>query len=175
MIRPVLTEVMRPVEGGEELRQVFGAFPSGVVAVCGMGDDGPVGMSASSFTSVSLDPPLVSVCVARSSRTWPLLRAMSRVGISIFSHDQEEACRQLAAGSSDRFAGLDWRPTDGGAVLLHPSSAWFECALEDSLPGGDHEIVLLRVLRTCRSEHPPLVFHGSRFRRLDDRATGLSA
>ena len=166
----VAARAMAPVQGARELRRLFGAFPSGVVAVCGMGEAGPVGMSASSFTSVSLDPPLVSVCVAHSSSTWPLLRRMRHVGVSIFSHDQEHACRQLAAKSSDRFAGLDWQAVDQGAVFLNPASAWFECRFEDRLPAGDHEIVLLRVLRASRLEHPPLVFHSSRFRRLEHPA-----
>ena len=169
-------EGMSPVREPGELRRVFATFPSGVIAVCGVGDHGPVGMAASSFSSVSLDPPLVSICVARSSTTWPLLRDLGHLGVTIFSHDQEKACRQLAAKSTDRFAGLDWRSTASGAVFLHPASAWLECDVEDSLPGGDHEIVLFRVLRTTRLEHPPLVFHGSRFRRLEALVPeGLSA
>ncbi|WP_349263643.1 flavin reductase family protein, partial [Actinocrinis sp.] len=93
------------------LRRVFGAFPTGVTALAALVDGVPVGMAANSFTSVSLDPPLVSVCVATASATWPSLRRANRIGVSVLSHRQETASRQLAARGIDRFAGLPWYPT----------------------------------------------------------------
>lgn len=150
-----------------QLRRVFGAFPSGVTAVAGLMDGTPVGLAASSFTSVSLEPPLVSVCVAHSSTTWPTLRRARRLGVSVLSAEQEEAGRALAARRTDRFAGLDWRATDGGAVLLDGASAWLECSISRQIRAGDHDIVLLRV-HDLAADHDvsPLVFHASRFRRL---------
>jgi flavin reductase (DIM6/NTAB) family NADH-FMN oxidoreductase RutF len=149
------------------LRKAFGAFPSGVTALAGLVGGEPVGMAASSFTSVSLDPPLVSVCVANASATWPLLRRPARLGVSVLGHDQEEACRQLAARGVDRFAGLAWTATDAGAVLLSGASAWLDCSIEREIPAGDHGIVLLAVHRLGADPGmPPLVFHGSRYRRL---------
>jgi flavin reductase (DIM6/NTAB) family NADH-FMN oxidoreductase RutF len=149
------------------LRQVLGAFPTGVTALAALVDGAPVGLAANSFTSVSLDPPLVSVCVATASRTWPLLRRADRIGVSVLSHRQEAASRQLAERGADRFAGLSWHPTDGGAVLLEHASAWFDCAIEREIRAGDHHIVLLAVARLGTDPlRPPLVFHGSRYRRL---------
>lgn len=149
------------------LRRTFGAFPTGVTALAGLIGDQPVGMAASSFTSVSLDPPLVSVCVARSSTTWPLLRRSARLGVSVLGHDQEAACRRLATRGVDRFADLAWTATDGGAVLLTGASAWLDCSIEREIPAGDHEIVLLNVHRLGADPGvPPLVFHGSQYRRL---------
>jgi flavin reductase (DIM6/NTAB) family NADH-FMN oxidoreductase RutF len=149
------------------LRSVFGAFPTGVTALAALVDGVPVGMAANSFTSVSLDPPLVSVCVATASATWPLLRRANRIGVSVLSHRQEAASRQLAARGTDRFAGLSWYPTDDGAVLLNHASAWFDCAIEREIRAGDHEIVLLAVGRLGTDPgRPPLVFHGSRYRQL---------
>jgi flavin reductase (DIM6/NTAB) family NADH-FMN oxidoreductase RutF len=89
------------------------------------------------------------------------------LGISVLSADQEQACRQLSARDGDRFADLGWRTTDNGAVLLEGASAWFECSLEQLAPAGDHDIVVLRV-HDLDGDHAvsPLVFHGSRFRRL---------
>ncbi|WP_329139776.1 flavin reductase family protein [Streptomyces sp. NBC_01476] len=151
-----------------ELRRVFGAFPTGVTAVAALVDGAPVGIAASSFTSVSLDPPLVSVCVAHSSTTWPALRGAGRLGVSILGAHQERACRQLAARDGDRFAGLDWHATDDGAVLVEDASAWLDCSVDQVIRAGDHDIVLLRVHELDADPAvPPLVFHASGFRRLE--------
>jgi flavin reductase (DIM6/NTAB) family NADH-FMN oxidoreductase RutF len=149
------------------LRRVFGAFPSGVTAVAALVDGHPVGIAASSFTSVSLDPPLVSVCVAHSSTTWPVLRRSARLGVSVLNADQEDACRQLSVRGIDRFASLRWNATADGAVLLDGASAWLDCSTEQQVRAGDHDIVVLRV-HELDADHglAPLVFHRSRFRRL---------
>lgn len=153
-----------------ELRRVFSTFPTGVVAMAGLVDDRPVGLAASSFVSVSLDPPLVSVCVAHTSRTWPVLRPTRRLGISVLGAHQEQAGRQLSGRSQDRFAGLSWTATGAGAVLLGGASAWLECDVEREMPAGDHDIVLLRVRELSADPRvPPLVFHASTYRRLADR------
>lgn len=151
------------------LREVFAAFPSGVTAIAARVDGLPVGMSASSFTSVSLEPPLVSVCVARTSRTWPQLRRASRLGLSVLSDRQEAACRQLAARSGDRFAGLAWHELVRGAILLDDAAAHLECSVEREVDAGDHVVVLLRVHDLSADPTvAPLVFHGRRYRRLAD-------
>lgn len=157
----------------DELRRVFGAFPTGVTALAALVDGTPVGLAASSFTSVSLDPPLVSVCVARTSTTWPLLRDRERIGVSVLGAHQEAACRRLAARDGDRFAGLDLRATPEGAVLIEGASAWFDCAIERHVPAGDHEIVLLRI-HALDTDHAvaPLVFHAGGFRRLAAASPG---
>jgi flavin reductase (DIM6/NTAB) family NADH-FMN oxidoreductase RutF len=149
------------------LRRVLGAYPTGVTALAALVDGEPVGMAANSFTSVSLDPPLVSVCVATTSSTWPKLRRATRLGVSVLSHEQEAASRSLASRGVDRFAGLSWHATEDGAILLDGASAWFDCAVEREIRAGDHEIVLLNVHGLGTDPlTPPLVFHGSRYRRL---------
>ncbi|MCW2498200.1 flavin reductase family protein [Jatrophihabitans sp.] len=152
----------------QRLRRVFGAFPSGVAAVAAVVDGVPVGLAASSFTSVSLDPPLVSFCIARSSATWPLLLAAPRLGVSILSAEQEQAGRQLAGQAESRFADLSWRATQDGAVLLEGAGGWFETSIEQQVRAGDHDIVVLRV-HDLDADHDigPLVFHASQFHRLD--------
>lgn len=153
---------------GRTLRKAFGCFPSGVTAVCALVGGEPVGMAVSSFTSVSLTPPLLSVCIQESSSTWPRLRDLKRLGLSVLAEDQDAACRRLADKDRDRFAGVHWRATPDGAVFVDGASAWFECSLSTELPGGDHTIALLEIhrLRTDPATSP-LVFHGSRFRRLE--------
>lgn len=151
-----------------ELRRVFGAFPSGITAVAALVDGVPAGLAASSFTSVSLEPPLVAVCVAHTSTTWPLLRTAERLGVSVLAAEQERAGRQLAARGTDRFADLAWRATVDGAVLLEGASAWLDCSINQEVRAGDHDIVVLRV-HDLDGDHDvrPLVFHASQFRRLE--------
>jgi flavin reductase (DIM6/NTAB) family NADH-FMN oxidoreductase RutF len=159
-----------------ELRRVYGCFPSGIAAVCALdGTRVPTGMAVSSFTSVSLEPPLVSVCVQNSSTTWPVLQQAARLGVSVLAEGQEGAARALAAKGIDRFAELSWTATDGGAVLLHDAAAWLDCEIDAMHPAGDHIVVLLRVRALVGDPaHRPLVFHASKFRGLLAEAGELS-
>lgn len=154
---------------GVDHRKVFAAYPTGVAALAALVDGHPTGLAANSFTSVSLDPPLVSVCVAHTSSTWPTLRRARRIGVTVLGAHQESAGRQLAAKGVDRFAALEWTTTDDGAVLLTGSSAWLDCSIERTVAAGDHDIVLLRV-HDLGSDPAvaPLVFHGSAYRTLHD-------
>lgn len=150
-----------------QLRRTFGCFPSGVTAVCAIADSTPVGMAVSSFTSVSLEPPLVSVCIAHGSSTWPRLRNLPRIGVSVLGEGHGRAARQLAARDTDRFADLGYTTTPEGALLLHGSAAWLDCSLYAELPAGDHLIALLEIHgHLAVPDTEPLVFHGSRFRKL---------
>jgi flavin reductase (DIM6/NTAB) family NADH-FMN oxidoreductase RutF len=157
---------MTGAPGPARLRQVFAAFPTGVAAVAAVIDGEPTGLAANSFVSVSLDPPLVSVCIAHTSTTWPALRTADRLGISVLGDHQESASRQLSSRDGARFAGLSWRVTGDGAVLVSEASAWLDCSLEQEIPAGDHDIVLLRVHDLGATEVMPLVFHGSTYRQL---------
>jgi flavin reductase (DIM6/NTAB) family NADH-FMN oxidoreductase RutF len=160
---------MKTVAGAapRELRDVYGAFPSGVVGLCALVEGGPVGMAASSFVAVSLEPPLVAVCVQKTSTTWPRLRDLPRLGVSVLGESHDLAAKRLAAKTGDRFEGLSIGTTDGGAVLIEGASAWLECTIDREVPAGDHDIVLLRI-ETFEVEPAiaPLVFHSSGFRRL---------
>lgn len=149
------------------LRQAFGCFPSGVTALCALDSGTPVGMAASTFTPVSLEPALVSVCVQDTSSTWPRLRGQRRLGLSVLAEGQDLVCRSLAARNGDRFAGVDWESGEDGSVYVHGASLWLDCSVHAELPGGDHRIVLLRIHGLkAEPDRAPLVFHGSRFRRL---------
>lgn len=158
---------LRPTLHPTELRRVFSAFPTGVTAVAALIGGTPVGLAANSFTSVSLQPPLVSLCIAHTSATWPLLQQAPRIGISVLGAHQEQAGRQLSTVGRDRFATLSWRSNDIGAVVLDGASAWLDCSIEREIPAGDHNIVLLRV-HDLEADHSvdPLVFHRSQFHQL---------
>ena len=150
------------------LRRAFGAFPSGVVAAAARIDGTLVGLAASSFTSVSLEPALVSFSVANSSATWPVLRTAPRLGLSVLAEHQDQACRQLAGPRETRFDGLAVTDTHDGAVLLDDAVATFECVLHHEVPAGDHTLVLLRLEGVQDGPGSPLVFHRSGFTRIDD-------
>jgi len=146
------------------LRAAFGAFPSGVVAVAARVDDQVVGLAASSFTSVSLDPPLVSFSIATTSRTWPALRRADHVGVTVLADHHDGVARQLAGRADTRFDGLDLTVGPGGAVTLADGIAWFDTTIDRHVEAGDHTIVLLRLHAVAHVEHThPLVFHRSGF------------
>ncbi len=159
---------MQDISGEEQLRDAFGCFPSGVAAICALVDGTPVGMAASSFTPVSVDPPLVSVCIQNASATWPVLKARPRLGLSVMAEGHDAVCRQLASKHGDRFAGVEWDAGPDRSVLVRGSSMWMKVSLYEEVPAGDHVIALLEVhgLETA-PDTPPLIFHGSRFRRID--------
>jgi flavin reductase (DIM6/NTAB) family NADH-FMN oxidoreductase RutF len=153
------------------LREAFGVFPSGVVAVAAEVDGMPIGLAASSFTSVSLEPALVSFSVANSSKTWPTLRTAERLGVTILADHHGEVCRQLAGPVDDRFEGLTISATDEGAVTLDDGLARFACSIHQEVEAGDHTVVLLRLHAVEHADTSlPLVFHRSAFGRLSTSA-----
>jgi len=149
------------------LREAFGHFPSGVIAIAAEVDGVRAGLAASTFVPVSLDPPLVSFCVQTTSETWPKLKGVPALGISVLGEAHDTAARTLAAKTGDRFAGLETVSSAAGAVFVTGTSVWLESAVEQEVPAGDHSIVILRVLDiTVHREVEPIVFHRSGFRRL---------
>jgi flavin reductase (DIM6/NTAB) family NADH-FMN oxidoreductase RutF len=151
----------------EALREAFGHFPSGVIAIAAEVDGELVGLAASTFVPVSLDPPLVAFCVQNTSTTWPKLKDLPKLGISVLGEAHDVAAKALAAKTGDRFAGLETRSTEAGAVFIHGTSVWLETAIDQSVPAGDHTIVVLRVHDiTVHDDVSPIVFHRSTFRRL---------
>lgn len=154
-----------------ELRQGMSQFPTGVVGLCAVVDGEPVGMSANSFTSVSLEPPLVAVCIAKTSATWPKLERSTMLGLSVLGDQHDQVCRQLASKNGDRFAGVSWHSSDDGALYINDSALWLDCSIRDSHDAGDHFIVVFQV-HDARAfpDIKPLVFHQSKFRQLVEGA-----
>lgn len=149
------------------LREAFGVFPSGVVAVAALVDGRPVGLAASSFTSVSLEPPLVSFSVARTSKTWPDLRRAARLGVTVLAESHGDLCRQLAGPVGQRFDGIAVSASRDGALTLDDGVARFDCAIYREVEAGDHLLVLLQLYAVDHSDGQPLVFHRSGFGRLE--------
>ncbi|MDQ1154182.1 flavin reductase family protein [Brevundimonas sp. SORGH_AS_0993] len=158
---------LHDVHDDADLRRLFGRFPTGVIALCAMDHGEPVGMTASTFVAVSIDPPLTSVCIKQGSGAWRRLRRQARVGISFLSHVHAATARQLAQKTGDRFLGLDHEATAGGAVFLADATAWLECSIEKEIGAGDHDLVLFRLHRGAVAfDARPLVFHSSDFHTL---------
>jgi flavin reductase (DIM6/NTAB) family NADH-FMN oxidoreductase RutF len=149
------------------LRSAFAKFPSGVAALAALDSGSPVGLVASSFTSVSLQPALASVCIAKTSTTWPRLRLAPRIGLSILAEQHGAVARALAGQGTDKFAGIRWEPTKEGAVFVPDSCLWLETRLEREVTAGDHDIALLVIQAVWSYQDvEPLVFYASGFRRL---------
>lgn len=148
------------------LRDAFGVFPSGVIAVAAEVDGTLTGLAASSFTSVSLDPPLVSFSIARTSKTWPDLRRAPHLGITILAEHHGQVCRQLAGPVNDRFTGVAVSASVEGAITLDDGIAQFDCTVYSEVEAGDHLVILLQLHAVQHSPGQPLVFHRSAFGRL---------
>jgi flavin reductase (DIM6/NTAB) family NADH-FMN oxidoreductase RutF len=148
------------------LRDAFGVFPSGVVAVAAEVDDTVTGLAASSFTSVSIDPPLVSFSIATTSKTWPDLRRAPHLGITVLAEHHGEVCRQLAGPVDERFTDIAVTTSEQGAVTLDDGLAQFDCTIHREVEAGDHLVILLRLHAVEHSVGQPLVFHRSAFGRL---------
>jgi 3-hydroxy-9,10-secoandrosta-1,3,5(10)-triene-9,17-dione monooxygenase reductase component len=141
-------------------RQVLGHFPTGVTVVTAMEAGDPTGLAVGSFTSVSLEPPLVAFLPARGSKSWPRIESAGRFCVNILADDQEHVARIFATSGTDKFRGLGWRASSNGAPLLQDVLAWIDCDIEQVHEAGDHFIVLGHVtdLGVERERVGPLVF-----------------
>lgn len=143
-------------------RNVLGHHPTGISVVTAMASGGPVGMVVGTFTSVSLDPPLVAFMPAKSSTSWPLIRDAGKFCANVLSAEQEELCRSFSRSGGDKFDGVAWRPSPGGSPILDDVVAWVDCDIDDVVESGDHYIVIGRVknLDIVKSVTPLAFFRG---------------
>lgn len=143
-------------------RSILGHFATGIVLVTVGTGGGSYGMSVNSFTSVSLDPPLVGFFPARTSGTWPYIRSAGAFAVTILREDQEDVSRRFAVKGVDRFGGFRWASTPSGHPVLADALAWIDCRIESTAPAGDHEMVLGRVLALSEAAdgRPLLFFRG---------------
>jgi flavin reductase (DIM6/NTAB) family NADH-FMN oxidoreductase RutF len=141
-------------------RDVLGNYPTGVTVVTAIDESGaPAGMAVGSFTSVSLDPPLVAFLPDKSSSSFPKIRTATSFCVNVLAADQEELCRGFAVRGGDKFAGVEWAPTGSGAPRLDGVAAWIDCDFESVTEAGDHYLVLGRVRELdSPGDRRPLVF-----------------
>jgi flavin reductase (DIM6/NTAB) family NADH-FMN oxidoreductase RutF len=144
----------------------MGHFASGVVVVTAVAADGaPLGFTCQTFTSLSLDPPLVSFSPARTSASWPQIRDVGRFCINVLAAQHRAVSDAFARSGTDKFAGVSWRSGGRtGAPVLDDVCAWIECLLVGEYDGGDHTIAVGRVLDLdADPEQSPLLFHRGRY------------
>lgn len=147
-----------------EFRKALGSFATGVTVITTRAADGAaLGMTVSSFNSVSLEPPLVLWSLANSSLSLPAFRAAEHWIVHVLGTDQEGLSGRFARRGEDKFAGLEFDAGVGGAPLLRGCSARFQCRTAFQYEGGDHVIFVGEVLAFDREDHAPLVFHGGRY------------
>ena len=157
------SDVTPPVDGAA-LRHAVAAFPTGVVLLAAQTSEGPTGVLLNSFTSLSLDPPLVLAALAHTSTSWPRLREAPRLGLTVLADHHDEARTLLSRPAQRRFDGVDLRVADDGAITLPDAAATLTLAPHAEHPGGDHTIAVYRVLTATREpERGPLVFHSPRY------------
>lgn len=152
------------------LRRALGQFATGVTVITARGPDGPIGFTASSFNSVSLDPPLILWCLAQDSERLPAYRAAEGYAVNVLNADQAAVASRFAARVEDRFAGVAWSEGRNGAPVLDGSLAVFECAHEAIHEAGDHQLFIGRVLRCRQNAGAPLTYFGGGFGTLADEA-----
>ncbi|MGK5695749.1 flavin reductase family protein [Streptomyces sp. URMC 128] len=162
--------------GPAEFRRVLGNFPTGVAVITAPAatapGTSPAGFACQSFTSLSLDPPLVAFMVGRRSTTWPRIARAGVFCVNVLGAHQSELCRAFAVSGADKFAGVayDAAPVSG-SPRLSGALAWIDCVIQAVHTGGDHLIVVGRVdaLGTAADDPDgPLLFHRGRFTRLSD-------
>ena len=140
-------------------RQVLGHFTTGVTVITAATDDGPVGLAGGSFSSVSLDPPLVGFFADNGATSWPKIQQTGAFCVNILGEHQEDVCRRFASKEPDKFAGLGWTPAGTGSPQLEGAIAWIDCDIDEVVQTGDH-VLVLGAVRDLDVGHdgPPLLF-----------------
>ena len=172
MANPPQSNHDQAADGGEDekraLRRALGAFATGVTIVTAVSQETgePVGFTANSFTSVSLDPPLLLVCLAHTSRGYRVFREAEGFAVNVLAAEQEDTARRFASTGVDKFGVTPWHAGRQGAPLIEGCLATFDCAMHQRLTAGDHDILMGRVLGFSRREGEALLFHGGAYQRL---------
>ncbi|WP_296603490.1 flavin reductase family protein [Nocardioides sp.] len=158
------------VAAARRFRDVLGRFASGVTVVTGVSHDEPVGLTCQSFSSVSLDPPLVLFIPAKTSRAWPLIQRSGKFCVNFLAHDQAELSNTMASRGIDKFAEVKWTPSPAtGSPLLEGALAHVDCTIHTVHEAGDHYVVIGRVVDLVTDEDDgastdPLLFYRGEYR-----------
>ncbi|MHB1584763.1 MAG: flavin reductase family protein [Acidimicrobiales bacterium] len=144
-------------------REVLGHFATGVTIVTALEDAEPVGFTCQSFTSLSLEPPMVAIAPAKSSTSWPRIARAGAFCVNVLAADQEALCRAFAVSGGDKFVGVRWHGGVLGTPVIEGCLAWVECELDAIYEAGDHELVTGRVAGTGVGVGRPLVFYRGGF------------
>ena len=152
---------LEPGIGAEPFRSLFRAHPAGVTVICADAGDGPAGFTATSLTSVSLDPPLVSFAIAATSSAWPTIRDAGSLTVNFLSAEQHTVATRFATSGIDRFGGPTlWSRLESGEPVLDDAPAFLRAVVTERIAAGDHHLVLALVVDADPgASHEPLVYH----------------
>ncbi|MEV0374123.1 flavin reductase family protein [Streptomyces sp. NPDC050636] len=143
----------------QDFRRVLGNFCSGLTVITAMDGDTPVGLACQSFSSLSLEPPMVAFFVGKKSTSWPRIARSGAFCVNVLQVEQEQLCERFARSGGEKFRGVRWTGSPHGLPHLDGSLAWIDCAIEEVHSAGDHHIVVGSVrLLEARSEGSPLLF-----------------
>ncbi len=142
-----------------DLRRAFASFATGVTVVTTQSASlGPVGFTANSFSSVSLEPPMLLVCIANGIRSYPVFARAESFAVNILAEDQQETSRTFASRGEDKFSAVNWHAGETGSPLLDGVVASFECLMHEVVPSGDHSILIGRIVAYAYNDRAPLGF-----------------
>jgi 3-hydroxy-9,10-secoandrosta-1,3,5(10)-triene-9,17-dione monooxygenase reductase component len=154
----------------EDMRQHLGCFATGVTVITAEDEAGPVGFACQSFSSLSLEPPMVLFCVDENSRSWPRIRAAGSFCVNILAEDQQELCGRFGSKTGSKFEGLEWTSSVWGTPALPDVLIRVHAEVAEVHRAGDHDIVIGRVLELEQPrEGRPLVFYQGKFGLGDDQ------
>jgi flavin reductase (DIM6/NTAB) family NADH-FMN oxidoreductase RutF len=153
-----------PASDEKLFRSALSQFATGVTIITTRDENGAFfGLTASSFNSVSLNPPLVLWSLSQTARSMPLFSANSHYVINVLAADQAQLAERFASRIEDRFEGVEFDLSDTGLPILHGCAAWFECHNRSRYPEGDHVIFVGEVERYAYEAKPPLIYHAGKF------------
>ncbi len=151
----------------QELRRVMGHFATGVTVITTMDKAGtPFGLTANAFTSLSLNPPLVLICIDKTVQCYSCFEESKVFAVNVLSEDQEELSRRFATKGIEKFSGIKWHRSEVGVALLDGAISTIECKVVHGYDGGDHTIYLGEIVRARCSGDRPLIFFKGQYHRL---------
>lgn len=149
------------------IRRALGEFATGVTVIATSDEEGPAGFACQSFSSLSLDPPLVVFTVMRASLTWPRIEATGRFAVNVLAEAQQDVSAAFGRRGADKFAHGTWAESPLGNPVLHGAAIWIDCTVEAVHPGGDHHIVVGRISGIGhRADASPLIYHRGGYARV---------
>jgi flavin reductase (DIM6/NTAB) family NADH-FMN oxidoreductase RutF len=151
----------------QELRRILGHFATGVTVITTRDLAGaPFGLTANAFTSLSLNPPLILICVDKAAQCYSCFAGSNVFTVNFLREDQQEISRRFATKGVNKFAGLNWHEGANGAAVLDAAIGHLECKIVQSYEGGDHTIIVGEVLNGAASGERPLLFFKGKYQRL---------
>lgn len=157
-----------PLIDARDLRDALGSFATGVTIVTAIMPSGePMGFTANSFTSVSLDPPLILVCIAKSAAGYAAYTSADAFCVNILSEDQHDLSGTFARRGADKFVGVSWRQNQTGSPIIDGGVGHFDCSMHQVVDAGDHAILIGRVVGFDANDKAPLCYHRGKYAALE--------